>query len=183
MPDGLLVHRQADLQYAERRRRDQHRAEQYREPAASGSPLAGRHRLGRVRQGLRSAQDLAKSATERFLAALVGIGAVIIANASKNLSDHVNRDLMLLVAGFLVALALFSVLVEGPLLAIPLRNLERDLKDGSSLLTADQLHRVTSIPSVGSTCRRLTVIRVVIPAVYTLTAVFILILGYPNRYK
>lgn len=139
--------------------------------------------LDAVRQGLRSAQDLAKSATERFFAALVGIGAVLIANASKSLSDHVSRDLMLLVAGFLVALALFSILVEGPLLAIPLRNLERDLKDGSSLLTADQLQRATSIPSVGSTRRRLTAIRVVIPTFYALTAALILVLGYPNQYK
>jgi hypothetical protein len=62
---------------------------------------------------------MAKSAGERFLAALVGVGGILIANASKTLTDHVSRQLMLLVAGFLLVLAAFAVLVEGRLLSVP----------------------------------------------------------------
>ena len=59
--------------------------------------------LDAVRQGLRSAQDLAKSATDRFLAALVGTGAVTIAHASKRPRDHGSQDPMAQGAGFLGA--------------------------------------------------------------------------------
>lgn len=139
--------------------------------------------LDAVRQSLRGAQDLAKSATERFLAALVGIASVLIANASKVLSNHVGRNLMLLVAGFLVVLTIFSLLVEGPLLSIPLRNLEADLRDSSALLTAEQLKRVTSIPSAESTRARIRAIRAIIPVTYVATSALIVIFGYPSDYK
>jgi hypothetical protein len=139
--------------------------------------------LDSVRQSLKGAQDMAKSAAERFIATLVGIGGVVIANASDVLTNHVGRELLLLLALFLVLLALFSLLVEGPLLSVALRNLKADLKDGAALLSDDQLNRVTSIPSVGETQRKIGLIRSVIPAIYGVTVLVIVAFGYPSQYK
>jgi hypothetical protein len=135
-----------------------------------------------VRQGLRASQELVKAATERFLAALIAVGAVIIANASRSLADEVSRNLMLLIAGFLLVLALIAVLVEGPLLSLPIRHLSKDVRAGSSLLTPEQQREIVESAAVRATRRRIVTVRVVVPVLYLSLSIAIVLWGYPARY-
>ena len=139
--------------------------------------------LDTARQSLKAVQDLSKGATERLLAALVALGGVVVANASRSLSDHVGRELMLLVAAFLVGLGLFAIFVEGPLLSLPLKTIDGDLRAGVPLLTEGQLHRVTAIPSVAATKNKVKLLRWIIPAVYIGLAALVVLFGYPSRYR
>lgn len=136
-----------------------------------------------VRQALKAVQDLAKSATERFLAALVAIAAVVVANANDSLSDHAGRNLMLSVAAFLTLLSLVAIFVEGPLLSLPLDNMESDLQLGTPLLTHDQRKQLVELPSVSATRRKIILLRILIPAVHLALAVLIVVFGYPSRYR
>lgn len=139
--------------------------------------------LDTVRQTLQAVQDLSKGATERLLAALVAIGGVVVANASQSLSDHVGRELMLLVAAFLVGLGLFAIIVDGPLLSLPLETIDSDLRAGVPLLTEEQLQKVTAIPSAVATKRKVKLLRWIVPAVYMALAFAIVLFGYPSRYR
>lgn len=139
--------------------------------------------LDTVRQSLRSVQDLAKSATERLLASLVAVGAVVAANATKTLNDEVGRNLLLIVAVFLGILAAFAVLVEGPLLSLPLGKLEDDLRSGNPMLTDAQRSRALSLPSIAATRLRVRVLRFAVPLVYSAIAAAIVLFGYPERFS
>lgn len=135
-----------------------------------------------VRQSVKSVQDLAKSATERVLASLVAVAAVMAANSTKSLSEAVGRNLLLMVAFFLCVLAGFALFIEGPMLSLPLRNLERDIRHASPMLTENQLRRAIALPSVVTTRSRVQLLRVVVPSTYLLVAGAILIWGYPRHY-
>ncbi len=136
-----------------------------------------------VRQSLRSVQDLAKSAAERLFAVLVAIGAVIVANAGQTLSNRAGRNLLLLVAAFLVSMALSAIFIEGPLLSAPLKNIDGDLRTGAPLLTEDQLQRIVALPSVAATKGKVRILRWIVPGVYLLLAGAILLFGYPSHYR
>lgn len=139
--------------------------------------------LDTVRQTLKSVQDLAKSATERFFAALVGLAAVIVANAHDSLTNRAGRDLMLGVAIFLAVLAVIAIVLEGPLLSLPLDNLDADLRSGTPLLTEDQRNQLTALPSVAATRQRVFLLRVLIPSIHLTLALLILWFGFPSRYR
>jgi hypothetical protein len=136
-----------------------------------------------VRQSLKSAQDLIKNATERFLAALVAVAAVLIANVNRSLPDNISRNLLLMVSAFLGVLALFAIFVEGPLLYLPLKNLDKDLRVGTALLTSAQRERIAEMASVKSTRFRVGVVRFVVLGLHVLLAALIVLLGYPEAYK
>jgi hypothetical protein len=148
--------------------------------AFKGVREAQNQTLDAVRDTIKSVQELAKSATERFLAAVVAVGAVVVANETQSVSNKTSRDLMLLIALFLVILALFAVFVEGPLLSLPLDKMESDLTQGLSLLTDEQRERVTTLPSVKSTMVRVLVLRIAIPAVYVGSTIAIIFFGFPT---
>lgn len=135
-----------------------------------------------VRQAVKNAQDLIKSAAERLLATLASIGAVVIARANTTLSDHTSRGLMLLIAGFLILLAVASAVFEGSLLAQPIRCLGDDLAHQASLLSDAQREKVTQTPSLLATRKRLNALRWAVPGLYLVFAVAIIAVGYPSRY-
>jgi hypothetical protein len=136
-----------------------------------------------VRQSLKAVQDLTKSATERVLASLVAVAAVVAAHSTRTLSDEVGRNLLLIVAAFLLLLALFDVILEGPLLSLPLRKLDEDLREGNPMLTETQQQRAVQLPSVLATRRRVLLLRLVVPATYLGLATAIVIWGYPQRFS
>lgn len=136
-----------------------------------------------VRQAVKASQDLVKSATERFLAGLVAIGAVVIANASRNLPDDVSRDLMLLIAGFFGLLALFSLLVEGPLLGLPIKHLAAETRASGTLLTEEQRKEISGSTMVEGLRWRVKAVRIALPLVYVLATGAIAQWGYPSRFK
>lgn len=135
-----------------------------------------------VRQAVKNAQDLIKAAAERLLATLAAIGAVVIARANTTLGDDTSRGLMLLIAGFLILLAVASAVFEGPLLAQPIRCLGDDLAHQASLLSDAQREKVTQTPSLLATRKRLNALRWAVPGTYLVFAVAIIALGYPSRF-
>ncbi len=139
--------------------------------------------LDTVRYSLRSVQEMSKAATERTLAALVAIAAVVAANSTQTLSDHVGRNLLLAVAGFLGLLAFFAGLVEGPLLSVPLSRLREDLRTGNPLLTDSQLEHAVAMPGVEAAKRRVHWLRIAVPLTYGLLALAIVLWGYPARFS
>ncbi|HEX5403173.1 MAG TPA: hypothetical protein VFX16_12805 [Pseudonocardiaceae bacterium] len=132
-----------------------------------------------VRQAMKSSQDLIKGTIERFLAGLIATGAVIVADASKDLPDHVTRVLLLLIAGFFGILAIVSILVEGPILSLQVKHLASDLHDGVPLLTERQRDAVVNGASIRATRFRIKIIRVVIPSIYIVLTLSVLRWGYP----
>lgn len=136
-----------------------------------------------VRQSLKAVQDLTKSATERVLASLVAVAAVVAANSTRTLSDRVGRNLLLLVAAFMALLAIFAVVLEGPLLSLPLRKLKDDLREGNPILTESQRQRAAELPSVVATKRRVRILRAIVPLTYVALAAAILVWGYPERFS
>lgn len=144
---------------------------------------AQRHAQETVRQTLKSVQDLLKSTMERFLASLVAIAAVLIANVNHSLPDNISRNLLLLTSAFLAMLALFAIFVEGPLVSLPLKNLTGDLRDGTTLLTESQRNGIADMASVSSTRSRVRLVRFVVPGLYVAVAVLIVLFGKPGLYK
>ncbi|MEA2493386.1 MAG: hypothetical protein QOJ29_1297, partial [Thermoleophilaceae bacterium] len=136
-----------------------------------------------VRQSLKSVQDMLRSATERLFASLVAVAAVVVANATTKLSDRAGRDLLLAVAGYLALLGLVHVVLEGPLLTLPLRTLDDDLKKSQPMLTETQRQRAVALPSMTATRARVRRLRVLVPVVYGLLATAIFVWGYPGRYR
>ncbi|SMD26466.1 type 2 periplasmic-binding domain-containing protein [Kibdelosporangium aridum] len=132
-----------------------------------------------VRQALKSSQDLIKASMERFLAGLVAVGAVTIANASRALTDDMSRLLMLFIAGFFVVLALVALVIEGPLLSLQIKNLHHDVRQGAPLLTEDQIRSITESRSVTKTRIRVQTVRIAIPVIYGSLVCAIAIWGYP----
>lgn len=132
-----------------------------------------------VRQALKSSQDLIKAAMERFLAGLVAVGAVVIANASRVLDDNISRLLMLFVSAFFLVLAAVAIFVEGPLLLLQMKYLDEDVHRSISLLTDEQRRSITNSSTVKATRLRIRLVRIVIPAVYCMLIFAILIWGYP----
>ncbi len=139
--------------------------------------------LDTVRQTSQSAQDLTKSATERFLASLAALVAIVATSGATGLSQSERRHLMLFVAVTSLILMGSHLVLEGPTLSLQVRRLPQDLRQGEALLTEHQVSRLLGLPSVNAVKRRVKVIRVVIPAAYALLAVLVLIFGYPSSLK
>jgi hypothetical protein len=149
--------------------------------AVKGSREAHAQAQDAARQTVKNATDMVKGATERMLAALVAVGAVLIANAGRALPDDTGRLLIVLVAVFLFVLAAASALLEGPLLALPARKLKQDLVHQAGLLTDEQRRRVDELPSLVAARGRITAVRWAVPAAHVLFAVLLLALGHPSR--
>lgn len=139
--------------------------------------------LDTVRQTLKGVQDLTKAATDRAFAALVAVGGILVAKAGTSLPDNASHDLLHTVAVFLIALAAFSVLIEGPLLNVTLKNLKTDLRLGSPLLSLEQTDALANMKTVKTAKCRATVVRIIVPVMYVGFAVGILILAVPARYN
>ncbi|MGB3770495.1 MAG: hypothetical protein WBA00_05085 [Rhodococcus sp. (in: high G+C Gram-positive bacteria)] len=136
-----------------------------------------------ARQTVKNATEMLKGASERSLAALVAVGAVLMANAGRVLPDDIGRLLIVLVALFLCALAIASALLEGPLLALPARKLRDDLAHQGGLLTSEQRAAVNLLPSLVSARKRIVIMRWAVPITYLIFATLLLIFGSPGQFK
>jgi hypothetical protein len=136
--------------------------------------------LDAARQTVRGSQDLTKSAVERAIAALVAVGAVLIARAGTTLTPALSEQLLYGVAAFLGVLATFSVFIEGPLIGATLKHLEKDLALGSPLLTQDQISKLVQAETVEAAKTRGKRVRFTVPALYVVGAAVILLLAIPN---
>lgn len=143
---------------------------------------AQNHAQEAVRQALKSTQDMLKVLTERFMATLVGIGGVVIGKATQALTDDASRFLMLLIGVFALALALFSIAFEGPIVGLPIRCLATQVEDGYPLLTPVQRDTIVRGRSVTKTRQLVLMVRLVVPASYVLLFIAILFFGHPERY-
>jgi len=135
-----------------------------------------------ARQAVKSAHDLVKAATERMLAALIAVGAVLVANAGRTLPNAPSRQILLLVAAFLAVLAVASVALEGPLMALPAKNLKEDLQHSPGLLTETQRRHVDQTPSLEAARGRVRLVRVAVPMAHLTFALLLVVFGYPSRY-
>jgi hypothetical protein len=138
---------------------------------------------GAARETVKSATDMLKGATERMLAALVAVGAVLMTNASRVLPDDTGRLLLLFVAAFLGLLAAASATLEGPLLSLPAKKLRPDLAHEAGLMTDKQRDRIDRLPSLVAARRRIQAVRWVIPIAYIVFASLLLLFGHPGRYR
>lgn len=136
-----------------------------------------------ARQTVKNATDMIKGATERTLAALVAVGAVLMANAGRVLPDDVSRLLIVLVAAFLLLLAAASVLLEGPLLALPAERLKADLVHQAGLLSDDQRDRIHLLPSLAAARDKITMVRFAVPFTHGTFALLLLVFAHPSRYS
>lgn len=130
-----------------------------------------------VRATATASQDLVKNATQRSLAALVTVGAALVASADLVLPVSVGRLLILLVAAFLLVLALIAVVIEGPLLALPAKHLAADLEHQHDLLTGEQRTSVANTPSLQSAKRLSMTVRIEVPLLHVVFA------GPPDRLR
>jgi hypothetical protein len=151
--------------------------------AVRGYREANAAALDTVRQTLKSVQELTKNATDRGFAALVAVGAVLIANGTRSLSTTVGRDLLLLVAAFLIFLAIWSLLIEGPLVAAPLDSLKADLRRAAPLVTEAQIDELLTASAISNVRRRANLVRVLIPCFHLLLGLAIIFFGFPSRYR
>lgn len=140
------------------------------------------HARDAVRQAVKSTQDMLKVFVERFMAALVGVGGVVIGRATLVLDGDVSRSLMLAIACFLVILAAISVLIEGPIVQLPIRDLDTEIVNGYPLLGTGERDAIVDAESVAVTRGKVRTARIVIPAIYVLAALAIVVAGYPARY-
>jgi hypothetical protein len=126
------------------------------------------------------AQSTTKSAAERVLAALAGIGGLALAQASSTVPTDLARRLGELVAGYLGAVALWTLCIEGSLLMAPLSVLAEDLQTVGDLLTDVQRGEITGLASVRSARSRARIVRYLTPALYVLAALFVVALSVPS---
>jgi hypothetical protein len=136
--------------------------------------------LDAARQTVKGSQDLTKSSVERAIAALIAVGAVLIARAGTSLATALSEQLLYGVAAFLGVLAALSVLVEGPLIGATLKHLEKDLALGSPLLTPNQISNLVQAETVKAAQKREKYVRFAVPALYVIGAAVIVFLAIPN---
>lgn len=136
-----------------------------------------------ARQTVKNATEMLKGASERSLAALIAVGAVLMANAGRVLPDDISRLLIVLVALFLCVLAIASTALEGPLLALPAEKLKDDLDHQGGLLTSEQRAAINLLPSLVSARKRIVTMRWAVPIAYFIFATLLLIFGSPGQFK
>lgn len=136
--------------------------------------------LDAARQSVKGSQDLTKTAIERAIAALIAVGAVLIARAGAALTPTLSEQLLYSVAAFLGVLAALSILIEGPLISAPLKHLEKDLALGSPLLTPEQVSKLVGAKTVETARWRGTCVRCVVPVLYMVGSAAIVLVAIPN---
>lgn len=107
----------------------------------------------------------------------------IIANVNRGLPNNISRNLLLWTSVFLATLALSAIFIEGPLVSLPLKHLNGDLRDETTLLTESQRNRIAGMESVSSTRSRVRLMRFVVPGLYLTAAILIVLFGNPAAYK
>ena len=113
---------------------------------------------------------LAKGAVERCLAALAAVGGVIIAHTSNALTDSQAFKLRLLIGIFLIILAGWSALIEGPAASIAIDSLPKDIGTLGDLLSAGQRQQALDLQTLKKAQRQNRIVRVAVPIAYAAAA-------------
>jgi len=113
---------------------------------------------------------LAKGAVERCLAALAGIGAVIIAHTSRALTDSQAFKLRLLIGIFLIIMAGWSALIEGPSVSVSINSLPTDIGTLGELLSPGQRQQALDLQTLKKARRQSRIVRVAVPMAYAVAA-------------
>jgi hypothetical protein len=123
-----------------------------------------------ARETADAAIGLAKGAVERCLAALVAIGGVIVAQTSRALTDSQAFKLHLLIGIFLIALAVWSALVEGPTVSVAIDSFPKDIGTLGELLSAGQRQKILDLQTFKKAQMQSRIVRVMVPIAYTIAA-------------
>lgn len=115
----------------------------------------------------------ARSVAERILAGLAATGAVVVAQAATRLPEDTARQLVAAVAGYLLFLALWALLVEGPAVTAPLRAFRADLPQTAALLGEAQREEIRGLRSLRLAWWRARTVRIAGPAVYAAAALIV----------
>lgn len=113
----------------------------------------------------------AKGAVERCLAALAGIGGVIIAQTTSALTVSQATKLRMLIAFFLFIMVAWSVFIEGPTSTIALDSLSADMGKLGELLSEGQRQEALDLVTVQKTRRQSRLIRIAVPGAYLAAAI------------
>jgi hypothetical protein len=111
-----------------------------------------------------------RSVVERVAATLLAIGGVIVAQTTSTITVGQAGDLRLLVAIFLIGLAAWNVLAEGPGLTGPLNDFKADLPQFTDTLMKNERADIVKLHSVVSASNRARNMRIVVPVVYVAAA-------------
>lgn len=126
-----------------------------------------------ARSSSEAALAAARSVAERILAGLAATGAVVVAHAATRLPEDTARQLVAAVAGYLLFLALWALLVEGPAVTAPLRAFKKDLPTTAALLGETQRNEILGLRSLRLAWWRARTVRLVGPAVYAAAALVV----------
>ena len=114
---------------------------------------------------------LAKGAVERCIAALAGIGGVIIAHTTHALTDSQASKLRLLIGVFLIIMTGWSTLIEGPPVSVAIDSLSKDINTLGELLSAGQRQQALDLQTFKRARRQSRVVRVAVPVAYAASAI------------
>ncbi|MDQ3877019.1 MAG: hypothetical protein M3290_01525 [Actinomycetota bacterium] len=133
-----------------------------------------------ARQTLVDLISLSKGLGERVLATLGGLGAIVLASATSNkVPPEISGDLAFAIGSFLIFLALWTLIVEGPTVYLPLKFLKDDVRSAAPSLGSEQMNQILQSPSVRKAQGRVRLIRVLAPAVYAVAAGVAFWVAYP----
>jgi hypothetical protein len=119
---------------------------------------------------------LAKGAVERCLAALAGIGGVIVAQTSHALTDSQASSLRVLIAVFLYVMAAWSAMIEGPATTIGLNNLPKDIGTLAELLSKSQQQEALDLATLKRAQLQSRIVKIAVPAAYLIAGTVALII-------
>lgn len=124
-----------------------------------------------ARQTAEATTGLSKGAVERCLAALAATGGIVIAKTSATLTASQAADLRMLLAVFLLILAGWSTLIEGPAVTVGLRGLRDDVAALSPLLPEAEQRAILNLSSVKRAKRHALRVRIAVPVAYVAAAI------------
>lgn len=116
-----------------------------------------------VFQAAKASQDLTKTLVDRLLAVLLGLTGVVVANALKNIPKEVSEALVWSLLAFFACLVLIAILVEAPLLKMPIKRLEEEIDKGFKTLTPTQKKDLLEASTLKIVERRASFVGTVLP--------------------
>lgn len=123
----------------------------------------------------------AKAVGERTLAALAALGGLVIARAtSTSVTPELIGQLGLGVALFTLSLAIWSVVIEGPTISLPVKTLDSDLKQVGDLLSDSERAAVLGMERVTRARKRALLVRVASPLAYLFVSLIALWVAHPE---
>ncbi len=114
---------------------------------------------------------LSRSTAERVVGTLLAVVGVLVAKTTKTITPEQAQDLHWLLVVALVALAAWTIFIEGPPLTAPLSELEEDLPEIAKLLRPRERDEILKLHAIQGARHRARLIRWCAPIVFGLSAV------------